>query len=138
MSQEPLACKKKLRHCNRVRSLYQYIFTKLKTLWDEFEALVPPPGCDCEKARGFFDYLKRHKLYKFLMGLNELFEKARSEILLMSHVPTVNQAYTMVVNDECQKVTSSRSWVGLSSVTDSGVDPMVIYSRTSVIQGLKM
>lgn len=107
-------------------------------MWDEFEALVPPPGCDCEKARGFFDYLKRHKLYKFLMGLNELFEKARSEILLMSHVPTVNQAYTMVVNDECQKVTSSRSRVGLSSVTDSGVDPMVIYSRTSVIQGLKM
>ncbi|XP_069148305.1 uncharacterized protein [Solanum lycopersicum] len=93
---------------SQVRSLYQYIFTKLKTLWDEFEALVPPPGCDCEKARGFFDYLKRHKLYKFLMGLNELFEKARSEILLMSHVPTVNQAYTMVVNDECQKVTSSR------------------------------
>ncbi|KAH0705473.1 hypothetical protein KY289_010549 [Solanum tuberosum] len=23
-------------------------FTKLKTLWDEFEALVPPPGCNCE------------------------------------------------------------------------------------------
>jgi len=114
-------------------------FTKLKTLWDEFEALVPPPGCDCEKARSFVDHLNRQKLYQFLMGLNESFGQARSQILLMSPVPTVNQAYAMVINDECQKMTSSRTSVGLSSVTDSGVDPMVMYSRTSGIsstQGL--
>jgi len=34
-------------------------FTNLKTMWDEFEALVPPLGCDCEKVRGFVDNLNR-------------------------------------------------------------------------------
>ncbi|XP_015158648.1 uncharacterized protein [Solanum tuberosum] len=48
-------------------------FTKLKTLWDEFEALVTPLGCNYEKARGFVDHLNRQKLYQFLMGLTESF-----------------------------------------------------------------
>ncbi|XP_015165096.1 uncharacterized protein [Solanum tuberosum] len=105
-------------------------FTKLKTLWDEFETLVPPPGCNCEKSRGFVDHLNRQKLYQFLMGLNESFGQARSQILLMNPIPTVNHAYAMVVNDECQKMASSRSSIGLSSMGSTGMDPLAMYSRT--------
>ncbi|XP_075075442.1 uncharacterized protein LOC142162726 [Nicotiana tabacum] len=45
-------------------------YTKLKDLWDEFEALIPAP-CDCEKSRDYVNHMKRQKLYQFLMGLNE-------------------------------------------------------------------
>lgn len=37
-------------------SVYVY-FSKLKDLWEEFEALVPAPGCDCTKSREFVSYL---------------------------------------------------------------------------------
>lgn len=88
-------------------------FTKLKTLWDEFETLVPSPGCNCEQSKGFVNY---QKLYQFLLGLNESFSQDRSQILLMVSIPTINQAYAMMVNDECQKVSSSRSSIGLNSM----------------------
>ncbi|KAL3326374.1 hypothetical protein AABB24_037184 [Solanum stoloniferum] len=105
-------------------------FTKLKGLWDEYETLMPSPGCDCEKSRGFIEHLNRQKLYQFLMGLNESFGQARSQILLMNPVPGVNQAYAMVVNDECQKLTSSGVNIGLNSICSIGVDPLAMYSRT--------
>jgi len=38
-------------------------FTRLKTLWDEFEVLVPCPCCNCEKSKGFVEHMNRQKLY---------------------------------------------------------------------------
>lgn len=37
------------------------------------------------------------------MGLNDSFEKARGQILLMPNVPTINQAYAMVIQDESRR-----------------------------------
>lgn len=42
--------------------------TKLKSLWDESEALVPFSTCDCEKSRAFVIHMNWHKLYQFLRG----------------------------------------------------------------------
>ncbi|XP_075080287.1 uncharacterized protein LOC142165810 [Nicotiana tabacum] len=75
-------------------------FSRLKDLWEEFEALVPAPPCDCEKSRDFVLYLQKLKLYQFLMGLNESYSQAKSQILMRSLLPTVNQAYAMIVSDE--------------------------------------
>ncbi|KAK4710069.1 hypothetical protein R3W88_004582 [Solanum pinnatisectum] len=97
---------------------------------DEYETLMPSPGCDCERSRGVIEHLNRQKLYQFLMGLNESFGQAKSQILLMNPVPGVNQAYVMVVNDECQKLTSSGVNIGLNFICSTGVDPLVMYSRT--------
>lgn len=76
-------------------------YTKLKNLQGKFEALVLSPRCNCDKSKVFVDHLNRYKLYQFLMGLNESYNQARSQVLLMSFVPGVNQAYAMVVSDEC-------------------------------------
>ena len=70
-------------------------FSKLKTLWEEFEALVPPPGCNCERSKEFIVHLQKLKLFQFLMGLNDSYNQARSQILLMSPLPSINQAYAM-------------------------------------------
>ena len=48
-------------------------FRKLKELWDEYETLMPSPGCDYERSSGVVEHLNRQKLYQFLMGLNESF-----------------------------------------------------------------
>ncbi|KAH0675507.1 hypothetical protein KY285_023308 [Solanum tuberosum] len=51
-------------------------------------------------------------------------------MLLMNPLPAVNQDYVMVINDKCQKVASSRSSIGLNSISGTGVDPLAMYSRT--------
>lgn len=52
-------------------------YSKLKNLWEEFEALVPAPCCNCEKSREFVSHLQKLKLFQFLMGLNESYSQAK-------------------------------------------------------------
>lgn len=75
-----------------IQSVASY-FSKLKALWDGFESMVPSLACNFPRSKEFLIYLQRHKLYQFLLGLNESFSQARSQILLMSPLPTVNQAH---------------------------------------------
>ncbi|PHT70705.1 hypothetical protein T459_25809, partial [Capsicum annuum] len=86
-------------------------FSKLKDLWEEFEALVPAPGCDCEKSKEVVLHLQKLKLFQFLMGLNETYTQARSQILLMTPLPTVNQAYAMIMGDESHKAVATNAGV---------------------------
>lgn len=66
------------------------------------------------------------------MGLNESYVYARSEIFLTSLVPSVNQANSILVNDECQRATtSSNSSMRMNSICAIGVDPLVMFSRSS-------
>lgn len=45
------------------------------------------------------------------MGLNESYNQARSQILLMNPMPSVNQAYEMLMSDEGQKSISTNAGV---------------------------
>lgn len=108
-------------------------YTKLKTLWNEFEVLVPAPCCNCDKSKGFVAHLNRQRLYQFLMGLNESYHQARSQILIMNPLPTTNHAYAMIVGDECQKaVVSITNSMGLNSI---GGDSVAMFSKTGTSSG---
>ncbi|XP_075092129.1 uncharacterized protein LOC107791056 [Nicotiana tabacum] len=105
-------------------------YSKLKDLWNEFEALVPLPGCDCPKSKDFVVFLQRLKLYQFSMGLNANYQ-ARSQILLMSPLPTVNQAYAMLMSDENQKAIVANSGIlGVSppNINSGRYDSTALYS----------
>lgn len=82
-------------------------YSKLKDMWEEFEALIHVPGCDCPRSRDFVVYLQKLKVYQFLMGLNESYAQARGQILMRSPLPTVNQAYSMIISDESQKAVAA-------------------------------
>lgn len=90
---------------NQGNKLVSVYFTRMQLLWDEFDTLVPPPRCDCAKSRLYVDNLQYLRLFAFLMGLNEVFGQARSQILMMNPLPTVSKAYAMIVSDENQHVT---------------------------------
>lgn len=32
-------------------------FTKLRLMWDEFDAIVPPPSCNCDGSRVYVDHI---------------------------------------------------------------------------------
>lgn len=38
-------------------------FSRLKDLWEVFEALVPSTGYSCEKSKDYFVYLQKLKLF---------------------------------------------------------------------------
>ncbi|KAH0770678.1 hypothetical protein KY290_014659 [Solanum tuberosum] len=78
-------------------------YSKLKDLWDEFDSIVPPPSCNCAQSKEYIDSMFRQKLLQFLMGLNDNYSHARSQILMMSTPHTVNQCYAMIIQDESQR-----------------------------------
>lgn len=78
-------------------------FSKMKDYWDEINALVPAATCNCETSRPSIELLRNQQLLQFLMGLNESFSHVISEILLNTHLLTVNQAYTLVIQEESQR-----------------------------------
>ncbi|KAH0748849.1 hypothetical protein KY290_028081 [Solanum tuberosum] len=48
--------------------------------------------------------MERQKLMQFLMGLNDNFAQSRSQILLTVPSPSLNQAYSMIMQDESQRI----------------------------------
>ena len=102
-------------------------FTKLRLLWDEFDALVPPPTCDCDKSKMYIDHLQFLRLFAFLMGLNEIYSHARSQILMMNPLPNVNKAYAMITSDESQRMTA------VNRVSGDIHESMALYSKRLMI-----
>lgn len=77
-------------------------FFKLRNLWDEFASIVPQ-SCDCSRSREFNDYVERQKLMQFLMGLNEMYDQSKSQILMIEPTSNLNKAYDMLVERESQR-----------------------------------
>ncbi|KAH0652586.1 hypothetical protein KY289_030264 [Solanum tuberosum] len=82
-------------------------YSKLRNLWDEYVSIVPLPTCECDKYRVYAEHMERLKLMQFLMGLNDSFAQSRSQVLLTIPSPSRNQVYSMIIQDESQKVQSS-------------------------------
>ncbi|XP_016445850.1 uncharacterized protein LOC107771034 [Nicotiana tabacum] len=89
----------------RSLSILEY-YSKLKCTWDEYWSMVSLP-CDCTKHKEYAEHMEQQRLVQFLMGLNETYAQARSQVLLTVPVPTLNQAYNMIMQDESQRVQSN-------------------------------
>ncbi|KAK4411815.1 Retrovirus-related Pol polyprotein from transposon RE1 [Sesamum angolense] len=78
-------------------------FTKLKQLWDELTYLAPVPHCNCEYSRTVVDYATSNQLMQFLMGLNDIYDHMRNQILVTDPLPNVNKAYSIILRVEKQR-----------------------------------
>ncbi|XP_009761181.1 uncharacterized protein LOC107806348 [Nicotiana tabacum] len=78
-------------------------FSKLRVLCAEFDSLAPIPGHDTANSSEFVQFMEHQKLLKFLMRLNESYEQARSQLLMMIPVLSVNKAYSMLIKRESQR-----------------------------------
>ncbi|KAH0710857.1 hypothetical protein KY284_012284 [Solanum tuberosum] len=61
------------------------------------------------------------------MGLDDNYLQARSQILLMTPLPSVNQAYAMIIGDESQKAVTSNPAGLLGAMPDN----VVMYSKAN-------
>ncbi|XP_049390256.1 uncharacterized protein LOC125854717 [Solanum stenotomum] len=82
-------------------------YTKMKRLWDELESLNAENKCKCLCVCGgkqkLTKSLEDEKLIRFLMGLNETYAPARSNILMIKPLPNLNHAYSLLLQDENQR-----------------------------------
>ncbi|XP_019161870.1 PREDICTED: uncharacterized protein LOC109158415 [Ipomoea nil] len=78
----------------------------LSALWDELNLLDPPPKCSCSARQEYTAQVERHRLMQFLMGLRDTFAQPRSQLLLNGTLPTVKNAYSLLLQDESQRVQS--------------------------------
>lgn len=59
--------------------------------------------CTCGAAQILLKREQDHRLIQFLMGLNQVYETVRGNILMMKPLPSINEAYSLLMHDEKQR-----------------------------------
>ncbi|XP_019241435.1 PREDICTED: uncharacterized protein LOC109221405 [Nicotiana attenuata] len=83
-------------------------FNSMNAIWDELEALEARVSCTCvecvcdakQKNKELDD---RQKLVQFLMGLNETYTTCRGNIMMMYPTPSIDKAYSLLLQEERQR-----------------------------------
>ena len=78
-------------------------FSCLRYLGVEFDSITHVPGCECDESRDFVLFMDNQKLLQYLMGLNEWYEHERGQILMMIPFPSLNKAYSILIERESQR-----------------------------------
>ncbi|XP_050217232.1 uncharacterized protein LOC126668060 [Mercurialis annua] len=100
---------KAIHDCTQGSDSVSTYFTKLKSLWDEKDALTGFLPCPCTTTDKIKVYFENQKTMQFLMGLNSDFEQVRSSIIGLDPFPAPNKAYSMVLRQEQQAKIPSKS-----------------------------
>lgn len=83
-------------------------FTQLTVVWEELENLRPIPQCTCPvrctcDLSKYVEQMKEHDfIMRFLTGLNENFAPCKSQILMMDPIPSIDRAFSIVIQYERQ------------------------------------
>ncbi|XP_023641965.1 uncharacterized protein LOC111831564 [Capsella rubella] len=82
-------------------------YTELLTLWEEYKNYVELPvctcgRCECEAAAKWEVLQQRSRVTKFLMGLNECYDQTRRHILMLKPIPSMEDAFNILTQDERQ------------------------------------
>nr|XP_009767377.1 PREDICTED: uncharacterized protein LOC104218550 [Nicotiana sylvestris] len=75
-------------------------FTKLRNLWDELNSSYVGPTCSCGALPKF---IEDQQLFQFLNGLNDSYSTVKSEIMIMSPLPPISKAYSLLQQDASQR-----------------------------------
>lgn len=95
-------------------------YTKMLDLWKKLDVLMPLPSYDCEESRPSLEHFRNQRLLQFLMGLNEIYNNMRSNVLLKRSVVTENKAYAIVIQEESQRTLG---------IVDSNSDPLTMFAE---------
>ncbi|XP_019229658.1 PREDICTED: uncharacterized protein LOC109210661 [Nicotiana attenuata] len=68
----------------------------------------------------YAEHFEYHSLLQFLMGLNDSYSQARSQIMMMTRVPSINKAYSLLMDVESQRnLANFTQMVQVTEVNDS-------------------
>ena len=71
-------------------------YSKLLVLWKEIDRRQPNPMKDPGEIIIYNQLIQQNRLYQFLAGINDTFDKDRRDHLLLDLLPTVEEAYASI------------------------------------------
>ncbi|XP_015165738.1 uncharacterized protein [Solanum tuberosum] len=82
-------------------------YTRMKKLWEELHTLSVKSQCNCLCNCGAKATMHKaeqeRRLIQFLMGLNEVYTIIRESILMMKPLPSMGQAFALLIQEEKQR-----------------------------------
>lgn len=78
---------------------------KLRGVWDEVQSINPLTSCTCQGrssniTKEIIKAREKEHLYDFLMGINESMKLRELRFLSIDSLPTLNNAYCLLSQDE--------------------------------------
>ena len=82
-------------------------FTHLKALCEQLQNFRPFPACSCRSCtcnlgKKLSDLQHQDLVMQFLVGLNDSYAQVRAQILLMDPLPSINELYSLLIQEERQ------------------------------------
>ncbi|KAF5819908.1 putative retrotransposon Copia-like protein [Helianthus annuus] len=84
-------------------------YNRLTTMWKQFDAMLKLPTCSCKAAKDYNDFSMLIKLMQFLMGLDDVYQPVRTNLLTREVFPSVKVAFSVVSREESHRMSSSGS-----------------------------
>ena len=89
-------------------------YTKFKVIWEELVHYKPIPSCSCGictcgSMATQVEYQEEKCTMNFLMRLNESFATVRGQIRLMKPLPSLNQVFSLITQEEKQRRVGSNA-----------------------------
>ena len=75
-------------------------FTKFKTLWDEYANYQPFTVYTCACTCGSKSSQHKEHVFRFLMGLNDIYGTIIGQILLLEPFPSLNKVCSLILQEE--------------------------------------
>ncbi|KAK9698779.1 hypothetical protein RND81_08G130600 [Saponaria officinalis] len=96
-------------------------FTKIKSIWDEIDAMGLNPNCTCTCTCGAAEkrakFQQDQRVVQFLMGLNDTFNVIRRTILMQTPLRSLASVYSNLVQEEKQREIHNFSQIGGESAS---------------------
>ncbi|XP_049407775.1 uncharacterized protein LOC125871216 [Solanum stenotomum] len=96
-------------------------YTKMRRLWEELTTLDTSCqcrcSCTCDGKTKMYKAEQDRQLIHFLMGLNEVYTIIRGSILMMNPLPTMAQAFSILVQEEKQREVKPHGKFNLESTS---------------------
>ncbi|XP_076892144.1 uncharacterized protein LOC143543785 [Bidens hawaiensis] len=124
----------KINSLNRNGLTVAEYYHRLTTMWKQFDAMVQFPSCSCQASKGFNDFNQLIKLMQFLMGLDDVYQPVRTNLLTREPLPTIKTGFSIVSREESHRFSSGSSKgqsqnVGFLSKNPQSFDNKKMFNR---------
>ncbi|KAK1429347.1 hypothetical protein QVD17_11555 [Tagetes erecta] len=92
---------------NQNGNLISDYYHKLNCMWRQYDTLINLPKCTCAAANELTKFNQQIKLMQFLMGLDDVYQPLRTQILSKEPLPTVKNAFALISNEESHRSLNS-------------------------------
>ncbi|KAF5785105.1 putative transcription factor interactor and regulator CCHC(Zn) family [Helianthus annuus] len=76
-------------------------------MWKQFDAMLQLPSCTCNASTKFNEFSQLIKLMQFLMGLDDVYQPVRTNLLTRDPLPSIKTAFSIISREESHRGSNS-------------------------------